>query len=185
MPDYLEIRMKQVLLGIFSVLMLAASLNAVAFDGYEFEIQWQERGGAARFPSGPNVEMTPGSVCTRADRYRYPEHVAYCERDVDTQTKWEIIRRYDRQLGYQIQSMPRGQFKIDHFIPLCAGGSNDISNLWPQHRTIYELTDPMEPLLCQRMSEGKLKQRDAIELVKLGKTDLSKIPAIMARLNNM
>lgn len=33
---------------------------------------------------------------------------------------------------YGITSHPGGAFEIDHFIPLELGGSNDISNLWPQ-----------------------------------------------------
>ena len=41
----------------------------------------------------------------------------------------------------------------------------------------------MEPLVCQKMAEGKLLQKDAVEMIKAGKLDLSKVPEIMARLN--
>ncbi len=33
---------------------------------------------------------------------------------------------------YGITSHSSGQYQIDHFIPLELGGSNDISNLWPE-----------------------------------------------------
>ncbi|HEY6408903.1 MAG TPA: HNH endonuclease signature motif containing protein, partial [Ktedonobacteraceae bacterium] len=33
---------------------------------------------------------------------------------------------------YGIISHSSGQYEIDHFIPLELGGSNDISNLWPE-----------------------------------------------------
>ena len=134
------------------------------------------------FPSGPNLELTPGKICDRPSGHRYAEQVAYCERDVTYETKDLLIKRYDRELGYRIQFMNRVEFKIDHFIPLCAGGSNDPKNLWPQHKSIYEITDPVEPLVCQKMLEGKLRQADAIELVKKAKTQLDEVPAILQEL---
>jgi hypothetical protein len=134
------------------------------------------------FPTGPDQQMTPGELCAHPDSYRYPEHIPYCSRNVVGDLKKQIIRDYDSQLGYSIESMPRQDFKIDHLIPLCAGGANSEDNLWPQHKTIYAITDPMEPLICQKMSDGKLKQRDAVEMIKAGKLDLSKVPDIMARL---
>ena len=45
------------------------------------------------------------------------------------------------------------------------GGSNNPDNLWPQHVTVFERTDPVEPLLCQLMSEGKMRQSEAIETI--------------------
>lgn len=137
------------------------------------------------FPTGPNLQLTPGKVCDKPTAYRYPEHIAYCERDVSYDTKEILIQRYDSQLGYHIASMERTDFKIDHFIPLCAGGSNDSSNLWPQHKSVYEITDPVEPLICAKMQQGKLSQADAIKLVTQAKTDLAQVPAVMKILNNM
>ena len=37
---------------------------------------------AGAFPIGPNESVTPGKVCDRPDTYRYPEHIAYCEREI-------------------------------------------------------------------------------------------------------
>lgn len=128
------------------------------------------------FPTHPDPIMTPGSVCNDADENRYPEGIAYCERDVETRTKREIIRRYDAKLGFHIQSMNRNHFKIDHLIPLCAGGSNEVSNLWPQHRSIYELTDPLEPLLCEKMARGRIRQKDAITFIIQAKMRPEKAP---------
>lgn len=139
----------------------------------------------APFPQNPDPNLTPGSLCTHPTEYRYPEHIPYCNRDVDKDEKAKIIRIYDAQLGYQIESMDRQDFKIDHYIPLCAGGSNDATNLWPQHKSVYEITDPLEPAICDLMAQGKLKQKDAIEFIHEGKNDLSKVPAILKTLENM
>jgi hypothetical protein len=135
----------------------------------------------AAYPSGPNATMTPGDVCHQADSYRYDERIAYCSRDVSSQTKQSIIRQYDAQLGYRIQTMPRGKFKIDHFIPLCMGGSNERINLWPQHESVYKITDPLEQKLCEKMSQGKILQAEAIDLIRQAKNHLDQAPAILQR----
>lgn len=137
------------------------------------------------FPEGPRAELTPGSVCQNSSTRRYPEKIPYCTRSVDSSLKREIIREYDQQFGYHIGSMPRGQFKIDHYIPLCAGGSNEADNLWPQHESVYMITDPLEPEICNKMKAGRLLQADAIALIKEAKNDLSKVPAILAHIRSL
>ncbi len=138
-----------------------------------------------KFPIGPDAKITPGSVCSNPDSVRYPEHIKYCERNVDSQLKRSIFAEYDKTLGYSMRTMNRMDFKIDHYIPLCAGGSNDRINLWPQHKSVYDITDPMEPLICGKMSEGRLAQAKAIELIKTGKNDLNKVPEILKYLESL
>lgn len=142
-------------------------------------------GQPASFPKNPNLTETPGKLCTNSKVQRYPEHISYCERNVDTYTKNAIIQKYDQLFGYQIESMNRKDFKIDHLIPLCAGGANSEDNLWPQHKSVYEITDPIEPLLCQKMQEGKLLQADAVKLVFQAKMNLDQVPALMKQLNSL
>lgn len=137
------------------------------------------------FPRGPRPELTPGELCSTPDSRRYPERIAYCERDVHSEVKRGIIAQYDRQFGYQIGRMNRGAFKIDHYIPLCAGGSNTPRNLWPQHVSIYTITDPLEPAICNKMAEGRLSQKDAVAIVIQAKNNLDQVPAIIRRLNQL
>ena len=153
---------------------VAVSLSFVAISGF-----------AADFPSHPDARLTPGDVCHNPDTYRYPEHVAYCSRAVDTDFKKEIIVQYDRELGFHVGAMSRSLFKIDHYIPLCAGGSNERDNLWPQHVSIYSITDPVEPLICQKMAAGRLKQAQAIDIIKRAKANLDQVPAIIDQLEKM
>lgn len=117
------------------------------------------------FPIGPEEAMTPGSLCEKASEFRYPEKIPYCNRNVDTSLKKKIFAEYDVKFGYKTQQIDRMKFKIDHLIPLCAGGSNNMDNLWPQHEVIYNLTDPLEPLLCDLMSKGKMLQEEVVELI--------------------
>lgn len=141
--------------------------------------------GPQAFPIGPNPQMTPGSLCQNPTQIRYPERIKYCQRNVDRSVKQAIIAEYDRRFGFQIQRMDRQLFKIDHYIPLCAGGSNDPSNLWPQHQSVFVITDPLEQLVCQKMQEGRLRQVDAIAIFQRAKNNLQEVPRIYAYVNGL
>lgn len=141
--------------------------------------------GANRFPKNPDLAQTPGRLCTTPTEHRYPEQIAYCERDVDTYMKNSIIAKYDTLFGYEIRSMKRMDFKIDHLIPLCAGGANSEENLWPQHKSVYAITDPIEPVLCEKMAQGKLKQTDAVKMILKAKLNLDLAPGILKELQRL
>lgn len=138
-----------------------------------------------RFPEGPRESVTPGSLCEKPDDYRYPERIPYCERSVEPDLKKQIIADYDQRFGYRIAQMDRTQFKIDHYIPLCMGGSNEVDNLWPQHISIYEVTDPLEELICSKMAEGVLKQKRAIEYIREVKNDLQRAEDIYSQVSQL
>jgi hypothetical protein len=123
------------------------------------------------YPTHPDLTVTPGALCEHADAKRYPEKINYCNRDVSTDEKFAVIAVYEN-LGYKIMALDRKNFKIDHFIPLCMGGSNEATNLWPQYKTIYVRTDDMERELCEQMSEGRLSQADAIKKITEAKMAL-------------
>ena len=125
-----------------------------------------------RFPTQPDTGLTPGSLCQNPDYERYAEKIPYCNRNVDSSTKREIIREYDSELGYSIGEMDRQDFKIDHFIPLSIGGSNSEDNLWPQHKSVYSLTDKIEDLLHLTLEKSVLKQAEAIEKIRYIKFNL-------------
>jgi hypothetical protein len=131
-----------------------------------------------KYPLHPDPKLTPGDLCEERGDYRYPERIRYCERDVSSARKMDIFQDYI-ELGYAIDLRERSSYKIDHLIPLCAGGSNDTENLWPQHQNVYEITDPLEPLVCEKMKMGVLKQRDAVDLILRAKHDLEEAPSII------
>jgi len=74
----------------------------------------------------PDADCTPGAamgisktaVCTTSTKGR---------RNVDESMRKEVYASYG--LSYP---QPTGKYEVDHFIPLELGGSNDLSNLWPQ-----------------------------------------------------
>ncbi len=135
-----------------------------------------------RYPVRPDTALTPGDLCKQASERRYPERIAYCDRNVHVDLKTEVFITYDRELGYATRQMKRQDFKIDHLIPLCMGGSNTKENLWPQYVEIYTLTDPIEPMLCGLLAQGRIKQIEAVELIKEIKQDPGHIEEKIAHL---
>lgn len=131
------------------------------------------------YPQAPDVELTPGVLCKKAAEIRYPEQINYCNRSVSTHLKWTVISRYTKKYNFTLNDTNRTEFKIDHYIPLCMGGANSVENLWPQHSSIYRVTDLLEETLCEAMAAGKLLQSQAIEKLKLGKNNLNSVPNII------
>jgi len=142
------------------------------------------RGYGAEFPKGPIEELTPGSLCIRPTEYRYPERIPYCERNVDTHQKEGIFKEY-RQLGFRLNPNDRKNYKIDHLIPLCAGGSNKEDNLWPQHVSIYTQTDPLEGIGCEKLKSGRIKQAELVELILAAKKNLKLVPETLSYLTRI
>jgi hypothetical protein len=136
---------------------------------------------SARYPMGPDDELTPGSFCSTPSSYRYAERIAWCRRDVSTDVKRAVMVTYDNQLGFQVTLMNRQDFKIDHYIPLCMGGSNKTDNLWPQHKSVYAATDPIEQRLCELVASGEMRQAEAVGLVRQAKADLDEARRLTAR----
>ncbi len=90
-----------------------------------------------------------------------------------------------KKYNFSVDSANRTEFKIDHYIPLCMGGANTVANLWPQHQSIYMISDALEVVLCQKLSEGKITQRLAIEKIKQGKLEFKNIPQLIDEINKI
>jgi hypothetical protein len=52
-------------------------------------------------------------------------------------------------------------YVIDHFIPLELGGSNEISNLWPQSWPWYDQKDAVESYLYFEVCSGRMTLPEA------------------------
>jgi hypothetical protein len=152
----------------FMLLCLAISISALAGD----------------YPIAPDARLTIGTLCTTPTEHRYPEQIPYCERNVATATKNDIFVAY-RRLGYKLPSNTRKDYKIDHYIPLCMGGSNQTNNLWPQHISIYTQTDSLEAAICEKMKAGRMYQAAAVKMMKAVKNNLRLLPQAFAELDRL
>lgn len=115
---------------------------------------------AFSFPSKPNPALTYPDFCRQDSKdfkmIRY-ENVSICNRNVSTQTKRKV---YD---SYSIPETERSEYTIDHLIPLSMGGSNEIANLWPQHKSIS--TSDIEFKIFQSLEKAEIMYNDAIDQV--------------------
>jgi hypothetical protein len=182
-PENLKLKMFQMIVtGAFLGLSVWASAGHEFVSSInDFDSQGNNVPGI-KYPIMPEDEMTPGELCANADEYRYPEKIKYCNRGVSTDEKRQIIQVYDETFGFQISKMDRADFKIDHLIPLCAGGSNGRANLWPQHKTVYVKTDKIEEVTCRLMSTGKLQQAQAVKMILEVKHNLHTAEKVLADL---
>ncbi len=172
MPVYLEAPVNR-----FAKLLAVLALSLSSTAALSFDKDW--------FPKGPDARLTPGSYCQGQQPTDRTGRPLTCERNVDTDDKWAVIRDYNQRLGYNINQSNRGQFKIDHLVPLCFGGSNEHNNLWPQHQSIYVITDKLEDMGCQKLRSGRVGQAKLIKMLVEVKNDLSKADAMMSFLNSL
>src|SRR5262249_41174735 len=75
----------------------------------------------------PDSACTPGAIFTDATKDKICQSgYASSVRNVPTSEKDKVYEEYG------IASRSPGQYEVDHLISLELGGSNDISNLWPE-----------------------------------------------------
>lgn len=123
---------------------------------------------AHSYPRVPNPQETYGTFCDEKNpdfvEFRYAEKIAYCVRNVSSQTKNQIYEKY------QIPKECRHRYTIDHFIPLAIGGSNEENNLWPEHKLVKATRPKLEIDLYIALRDGKIKQKEAIRIIEKEKT---------------
>ncbi len=107
----------------------------------------------------PDPACTPGAVFPNATKddicvSGYSSTV----RDVPEELKQTVYAEYG------ITQHTRGQYEIDHFISLELGGSNDISNLWPEAaepQPGFHEKDVVENYLHDQVCSGKMTLQQA------------------------
>jgi hypothetical protein len=158
---------------LFALMLVSPSVHA--FSGVALP---------TNIPIHPDMTITPGDICTKgeATELRYAEKIPYCRRAVTSETKDASFDHYDAKYQLRSKGYNRSMFKMDHLISLCMGGSNDISNLWPQHMTVALLTDRIEELLCIQMAKGQIKQSLAIDTMIKVKLNLNLATLTLNRL---
>jgi hypothetical protein len=107
----------------------------------------------------PNPSLTPGAVLTTDASTICTPGYASSVRDVSTATKEQVYAEYG--VSYP---QPLGADEVDHFIPLEIGGSNDITNLWPEPATPtpgFHQKDQFENFEHGQVCNGKISVAEA------------------------
>lgn len=163
--------MKKILLTLFIVSGIFLSVYLVNKNA-----PINSYGGITGISLYPDPKFTPGKAETLslADLTKSYNGQTYSQahRDVNSKEKEEVCAEYTENC--------KGKVEIDHFYPLCAGGSNDISNLWaePEHLYIinklgqnmpadedwgFHTKDKLEAYICREIKTGSLDPKVAFQ----------------------
>ncbi len=113
----------------------------------------------------PNPTLTTGDVFSDAtvNEVCTPGYTKTV-RNVSSQTKRLVFEEYG------ISYPPgKGEYEVDHFIPLELGGSNDISNLWPEPadpKPGFHQKDEVENYLHDQVCKGTISLEQAQETIR-------------------
>ncbi|MGI9147959.1 MAG: HNH endonuclease [Chloroflexota bacterium] len=107
----------------------------------------------------PDHACTPGAIfpnvtVAQVCQPGYPSSV----RNVPVAISREVYREYG------ILERTRGEYEVDHSVPLEVGGSNDVANLWPEAaepRPGFHEKDQVENYLHEQVCAGRLKLFEA------------------------
>lgn len=106
-------------------------------------------------PSGvlPNRQLTPGRWDSSLTADYLCTHSTDERRNVTAATKHKVFASY--QVTYPSTPSQRGQWEVDHLVPLTLGGTNDSANLWPEQAPGFHDKDKLElrlhTLVCAKV----------------------------------
>jgi hypothetical protein len=111
----------------------------------------------------PDSECTPGAVFPDVTRDQVcTSGYSATVRDVPDSEKKQVYAEYG------IASHFTGQYEVDHLISLELGGSNDISNLWPEAaepRPGFHEKDQVENFLHREVCQGLISLLNAQDII--------------------
>lgn len=111
--------------------------------------------------NGPNQDTacTPGAIFPDATKEKVCKSgYAGSVRNVTTSLKNKVYA------AYGVKTRKPGQYEVDHLVSLELGGSNDISNLWPElaePRPGFHEKDKVENYLHDQVCSGAISLKDA------------------------
>jgi hypothetical protein len=114
----------------------------------------------------PDPTITPGAV-------RTTDVGEICSTPTGELRHWNRDRDNRILSEYGLPPGPHSNWKVDHLIPLCLGGSDEDANLWPEPRRSIEKEWPAEvkgdlehrlyELVCNRKLDVREAQKEIAE----------------------
>lgn len=163
--------MKTIISTLSIVALLVLALSACSIPSYTTTTGTPTSGaephwGAQTKTSGCQVNgplqdtgCTPGDILPSVTKSQVCQSgYASSVRNVSTSTKNEVYR------SYGITSHRSGQYEVDHLVSLELGGSNDISNLWPEAASPtpgFHEKDKVENYLHDQVCSGAISLKQA------------------------
>lgn len=145
---------KKISLFLISVTLISSN---VVFATYGIQTKTS---GCVSNQALPDLTCSPGAVLTTNTKVICKTGYTKTVRNVTEATKKKVFKEYG--IPYTLRS----NYEVDHIISLELGGSNDISNLYPESYTIKDnarIKDKFENYLHKQVCEGKM---DIVEAQK-------------------
>jgi len=130
----------------------------------------------------PNPDLTPGLADTLKLSDLTKRYTKGCPSGKKSCTYSQAHRNVPKSVHTQVyeeynvpdadRNIQHGE--VDHFYPLCAGGSNDIKNLWYQRKENdwngrnfgFHEKDKLETYVCAQIKAHKMNPKDAFNRIK-------------------
>jgi hypothetical protein len=110
-------------------------------------------------------DALPDNACTPGAVFPDVTEAQICQRGYSSSVRnvpAEVSREVYR--SYRIAQRITGEYEVDHLVPLEAGGSNDIANLWPEAaapRPGFHEKDQVENYLHDQVCLGAMSLPEA------------------------
>jgi hypothetical protein len=130
----------------------------------------------------PDPTLTQGKADTLSGAALMARYTAHCKAHRPSCTYSQSHRNVPSHVHEQVYveyNVPEAarniaSGEVDHFYPLCAGGSNDISNLWYQpvdnrwngQEFGFHEKDDLETWVCKQIKAGSLNPQDAYNRIR-------------------
>ncbi len=142
---------------IFTIVTLILLLFGATPTFADYGVQTKTSGCTAN-QTLPDTACTPGAVLTTDTKVMCVTGYTTTVRNVSISTKKKVFQEYG------IPWSKRSNYEVDHLISLELGGSNNISNLFPESHLIKNNSftkDAFENYLHKQVCTGKLSITDA------------------------
>lgn len=113
------------------------------------------RSHAQDFPTRPDSTFTPGIAWTS-------DAIKACVRPLPprpSRGEW-LALKYAAMQRYGVSWHRRNEVQLDHRIPRCIAGSDDLRNLWPEAWSQASRKDVLEEAICHQVCSGAMTLRD-------------------------
>lgn len=137
--------------------IICTSTLSVSFAFATYGVQTKTSGCVAN-QILPDPACSPGAVLTTDTKVICKSGYTKTVRNVTESTKKKVFKEYG------IPYSQRSNYEVDHIISLELGGSNDISNLYPESYTIKDnarIKDKFENYLHKQVCSGKMDISEA------------------------
>jgi hypothetical protein len=127
----------------------------------------------------PDPACTPGSLDPRVTQASIGSTICRTGWTAAVRPPASATDRAKHDVAYPAYGIPAATpSELDHLVPLELGGSNDISNLWPQAGAVPNSKDPIENALRNAVCNGRVSLAEAQRAIATDWETAEEVPGV-------